>query len=343
MNTKNLEQRLDQIISPVMHQGTPGMALLIAKDEDILIRKAYGMADLDAERPIRPEDNFVVASNTKQFTCVAVMMLAEQGLLELDEPIERFFSDFPPYKSGVTVRHLMTHVSGIKEYFAEGIWETIPQMRQANTRKMVELIKGFGDLDFQPETQFSYCNSAYVMLGQIVEQLSHRSFGRFLEEEICQPVGMNHTVVPDYMDNRPPSLMEGYTLQENGSFQKQTYDMALVGYADGNMQSNVDDLYQWHKYLYMGDSQLLLPRSRLNQAFCENRLKDGAGTGYGLGFFLGHYKGHREIWHTGGTNGFISRCSRFPDDGITLIMLTNYEGLPKDKMYEKIATELFGA
>lgn len=342
MNTQRLEHRLDGVISPVIHEGTPGMALLIAKDDDIIIRKAYGMADLEKGRPVRPEDNFVIASNTKQFTCIAIMMLAEKGLLDYDEPIQRFFSDFPPYRTYVTIRHLMTHVSGIREYFEEGIWETIPQVSTANTSEMMKLIKGFGDLSFQPETQYSYCNSAYVMLGNIVEQLSGMSFGRFLEENIIAPVGMKATFVPDYMDNRPDSLIEGYTLQKDGSFQKQAYDMALVGYADGNMQSNVDDLYLWHKHLYMSDSELLLPRTRLAQAFCENRLKDGGKTGYGFGFFLGDYKGHKEIWHTGGTNGFISRCSRFVDDGVTLVILTNYEGLPKNELYEKIAAELFG-
>lgn len=342
MNIERLEERLDQVISPVMHEGTPGMALLIAKDDEVLLRKAYGMADLEAGRPIRPEDNFVIASNTKQFTCIAIMMLAEKGLLDYDEPIERFFPDFPPYRKRVSIRHLMTHVSGIREYFEEGIWETIPQVAAADTKEMVGLIKGFGDLAFEPETQYSYCNSAYVMLGSIVEQLSGMSFGKFVETQILDPVGMKQTFVPDYMDNRPASLIEGYTRQEDGSFQKRDYDMVLVGYADGNMQSNVDDLYRWHKFLYMSESEALLPRARLAQAFCENRLKDGGRTGYGFGFFLGDYKGHREIWHTGGTNGFISRCSRFADDGVTLVMLTNYEGLPKDELYHKIAAELFG-
>lgn len=341
MNTERLEERLDAVISPVMNDKTPGMALLVVEDDTILLRKAYGLADLEKGIKIRPEDNFVIASNTKQFTCVALMMLKEEGLLDYDETIERFFPDFPDYRKYVTIRQLMTHRSGIKEYFEEGIWETIPQVATANTKEMVELVKGFGDLAFEPETQYSYCNSSYVMLGSIVEQLSGMSFGQFLKKRIFEPLEMTRTYAPDYMDDRPAGLIEGYKLREEGGFEKQPYDMVLVGYADGNIQSNVDDLYRWHKYLYMSDSEMLLKRATLAEAFSDNLLLDGSKTGYGFGFFLGDYKGHREVWHTGGTAGFISRCSRYVEDGVTVVMLTNYEGLPKNELYDKIAAQLF--
>ncbi|WP_130864240.1 serine hydrolase domain-containing protein [Bacilliculturomica massiliensis] len=346
MNIKTLEERLDAVISPVMNENTPGMALLIAKGDQVLIRKAYGLADMEAKRLIRPDDNFVIASNSKQFTCIAILMLEQEGLLDLDEPIARFFPDFPEYRNYVTIRQMMSHRSGIKEYFEEGRWESNPRISVAETPEMLEIIKSFGDLDFEPETQYSYSNSAYVMLGNIVEQLSGMSFGQFLQKRIFEPVGMDHTCAPDDSRQKPSALIEGYTLQEDGSFQKRVYDMALVGYADGNIQSNVDDMYKWHKYLYMSDSEALLPRERLAEAFRENKLKDGSGTGYGFGFFVenaeGHYpEDHREIWHTGGTNGFISRCSRYVDDGLTVVMLTNYEGLPKNELYKKLADVIF--
>lgn len=341
MRTEGLEKRLDAVISPIMNEKGPGMALLIARGEEVLIRKAYGLADLEKKRPIKPEDNFVIASNSKQFTCAAIMMLKEEGLLDYDEAIERFFPDFPPYRSYVTIRQMMTHCSGIKEYFEDGRWENNPDISTADTKKMLEIIKSFGDLDFEPGTQYSYSNSAYVMLGNIVEQLSGMTFGEFLKKRIFEPVGMKQTCAPDFMNERPAELIEGYTLQEDGSFQKQVYNMALVGYADGNIQSNVDDMLRWHQYLYMSDSEKLMKRSTLAEAFVDNRLKDGSATGYGFGFFLGDFKGHREVWHTGGTMGFISRCSRFVDDDVTVVMLTNYEGLPKNELYEKLAAELF--
>lgn len=121
MEIAALEKRLDKVISEDMNDNTPGMALLITKGDDILIRKAYGLADMETGQKVKPEDGFVIASNTKQFTCIAIMMLKEQGLLDYDEPVERFFPDFPDYVKRVTVRNLMTHVSGIKEYFEDNV------------------------------------------------------------------------------------------------------------------------------------------------------------------------------------------------------------------------------
>ena len=189
MQQGNLEQRLDAVIAPVMNEKTPGMALLIAKGDEILLRKAYGMADLENGRPITPEDNFVIASNTKQFTCFAILMLQEQGLLSLDETIDRFFPDFPPFVKNITVRQLMNHQSGIKEYFDDSTWQKWDQAACASAKDMLEIIKTFDVLDFEPDSQYSYSNSAYVMLGEIVSQLSGMPFGKFLEEKILKPVG----------------------------------------------------------------------------------------------------------------------------------------------------------
>ena len=335
MELATLEQRIDKAIGIDMNENTPGMSFLLTKGEEVLIKKSYGLADIETGRKIQCDDVFVIASNTKQFTCAAIMMLKEQGLIDYDEPVERFFPDFPDYVKYVTVRDLMTHVSGIKEYFEENVWLDIPDSATADTARMLEIIKEFGPLTFEPRTQYSYCNSAYVMLGAIVEQLSGMKFGEFLKKRIFEPLGMKDTIAPDYLDVKSERLTEGYTKDDKGNFVKQDYNMALVGYADGNMQSTTEDLFTWHKYLYMSET--------LEEAFKDNFLTDGSATGYGFGFFLGDYKGHREIWHTGGTTGFISRASRFPDDDISLIMLTNYEGLPKNEMYERIAAEIFEA
>ncbi|MDD4376604.1 MAG: serine hydrolase [Eubacteriales bacterium] len=340
VNRESLEERLDKIIIPIMNENTPGMALLIAEGEEVILRKAYGMADLERHIPITINDNFVIASNTKQFTCLAIMMLKEKGLLDYDETIERFFPDFPEYNKIVTIRQLMNHQSGIKEYFEDDTWTKWEGAECATTEEMLEIIKKFDGLDFEPGTQYSYSNSAYVMLGNIIEQITNTPFGKFIKENIIDKVGMLNTFAPDYLDDRPDNLIEGYTIKEDGSFKKQEYDMALVGYADGNMQSNVDDMYKWHNFLYMSNSDKIMSRETMDEAFIENQLKDGTKTGYGFGFFIGEWNGHREIWHTGGTNGFISRCSRYVDDNLSVIMLTNYEGLPKDELYEKIINQV---
>lgn len=345
-----LERAADQAAAGCFGANTPGCALLVAKDGEVLLRKGYGMADLERGIPVKPEDHFVIASNTKQFTCLAILMLRDRGLLELDEPIERFFPDFPDYRKRVTVRMLMSHTSGIREYFEDDCFrENEAALRTADTAAMVALAKGWDKLNFEPDTQWSYCNTAYVMLGEIVRQLSGKPFGRFLEEEIFAPLGMTGSVAPDYMDRTDPKQAVGYK-EEGGAFLPQPYDMLLVGYADGNISSNVDDLYQWHRFLYESEDETLVKRSTIQEMFRSHVLKDGTPTHYGLGLFLGSvagkskpYPGHREVWHTGGTMGFISRISRFPDDGVSAMMLTNWDGdgLKRDETFFALLDALY--
>ena len=123
VNRTNLEERLDCVISPVMNDKTPGMALLIAQGDEVLVRKGYGLADMTTGRKISPDDNLIIASNTKQFTCMAVLMLVEAGLLKLDDRVEKFFPDFPDDVKKVTIWEMMVHQSGIKEYFEEDRWQ----------------------------------------------------------------------------------------------------------------------------------------------------------------------------------------------------------------------------
>lgn len=345
VNKVNLEERLDRVISRVMNDNTPGMALLIAQGDEILVRKGYGLADMKTGRKISPDDNLIIASNTKQFTCMAVLMLVERGLLSLNDTVEKFFPDFPEDVKKVTIWQMMVHQSGIKEYF-EG--DRLEPTAKATSDEMIEMIKGFGGLDFEPGEKFSYCNSSYVMLGKIVEILSGMKFGEFLKTQILDPVGMTNSFAPDYMDDRPESLIMGYKVQEDGSFKEVEYDMLQVGYADGNIQSNVDDLLKWHKHLYESKEEVFLSRENMQKCFDNAKLNDGTDTGYGLGFFIdgskfheGHVEGRHEIWHTGGTFGFISRVSRFVDDDLSVIMLTNYEGLPKNELFFKIIKEVY--
>ncbi len=348
---ETLEQAIDRVVGRTVTHHTPGCAILLARNGQVLFRKGYGMADLEKGIPVRPEDNFIIASNTKQFTCLAILMLRDRGLLDLDEPIERFFPDFPDYRGKVTLRMLMCHTSGIREYFEEGYRFNEEALKTADTAKLLEIAKGFGpELNFEPDTKWDYCNTAYVMLGDIVRQLTGKSFGKFLESEIFAPLGMTHTVAPDYMDEPDPRQVVGYSDEkEKGVFVPQPYDMLLVGYADGNISSNVDDLLKWHQFLYESDSEILVKRDTLQEMFVSHRLIDGTPTNYGLGFFLGQiegksscYPGHAEIWHTGGTTGFISRLSRFTHDGVTAAILTNWNGVPRDdELFFPVLDELF--
>ena len=356
MKSETLKNRIDDIASRYVSDATPGFSLLIAEDGEPVLRSAYGMADIESGTRIRPEDHFIIASNTKQFTCLAVLMLRERGLIDLDETIERFFPDFPDYRKKVTVRMLMCHTSGITEYFDdEVLGQNEEFLRTADTAALIEMMKNIGDkLHFEPDTDFSYCNTAYVMLGSIIEQLSGKSFGRFLKEEIFDVLEMSHSVAPDYMDETDVEQVTGYMspeageeypkLFENGErFVACPYDMLEVGYADGNISTNVDDILKWHRFLFDETDDRLVPYEKRKEMWTPHKLKDGRETSYGLGLITGDldedhktFDDRREIWHTGGTMGFISRISYFPDDKISVVMLTNWNGIDRDNLFCEI-------
>ncbi len=345
----DIKTKLENVIKGKIGAHTPGFSIIAAKEGVPFFKAAYGCADLETGDMIRCDDNFIIASNTKQITCLAILMLRERGLLDLDETIERFFPDFPDYRKKVTVRHLMCHTSGIKEYFDMKDEQLREKFKTVHTQEMTRLIRDFGDLEFAPDEKFSYCNSGYVMLGDIVRQLSGKLFGEFVETEIFRPLKMTRSYAPD--DDRCPDRyqVKGYHSEDGIRFDHPPYDMFMVGYADGNVSSNTEDMLKWKNYLH-GKSDELLSYTARQEMFKSHALADGTLTGYGLGLFLDeradslskHYPNHREIWHTGGTSGFISRCSYFPDDEITVNLLTNYEGLNQQEIFFAVLDEIFG-
>lgn len=331
------EKEIEKIAADYFSSRTPGMALLIGEGGRIVYKNGFGMADVEKGIPIDPDTAFIIASITKQFTAMAVMMLKERGLLSYDDIIARFFPDFPDYKDRVTIRHLMTHTSGIKEYFDDDFIKLAHEMGDSLTQEDIfERIKNFGGLEFEPNTRFSYCNSSYVMLGAIVEKVSQKSFAEFLKENIFDPLGMNRTVVGTSSKQKILKMASGYTLDGKGGYKKTPLDMAAIGWADGNIISTVEDLFKWHNALY---TEKLVKKETLREAFTSHMLKDGTPTNYGFGWFLGSRRGIREIWHTGGTVGYVSRFSRFVDENVAVIMLTNlYDlaGPKRDELFDRI-------
>ena len=260
---------------------------------------------------------------------------------------------------------LMSHTSGIKEYFDNDVLETNEEfLRHAHSGELLDLMKSCGDkLGFEPDTYISYCNTAYVMLGEIIWKLSGKSFGSFIKEEIFDVLGMNNSLAPDYMDETDPAQVKGYTsgiaagsnagldeLESAGSgagpatFTEVPYDMLEVGYADGNISTNVDDILVWHNYLYNENDDRIVPYEIRKEMWTPHRLKDGRETAYGMGIMTGDFDeehhvvfdDRRELWHTGGTMGFISRISYFPDDKVSAVFLTNWEGIERDTIFDAL-------
>jgi len=329
-------RKIDEIVSRYVSDNTPGLSLLVGHKGKILLKKGYGLADVEKGIPLDPDKAFFIASISKQFTTMAIMMLKERGLLNYDEPIGKYFHDFPPYKDKVTIRHLMTHTSGIPDYFGDKFIEKAHELQDRLTQDvLLEDIKKY-DLEFEPDTKFSYSNSGYVMLGAIVEKVSGMSFADFLMENIFKPLGMKRTAVGVSPQRLISNIAMGYDEPEKGHFVRMPIDMATIGWADGNVLSTVEDLFIWHNALY---TESLVKYETLREAFTAHTLKDGKSTGYGFGWFIDCRRGLKEIWHSGGTVGYISRFSRFVDEDVAVIMLTNnqsWAGIKRDEIFGQI-------
>ena len=322
MDSFNTEQKIDSILRKYVPEVLPGAAVFVGIDGNEIYNKGHGMADIENNVPVTNETAFLIGSVTKQFTNMAIMILKERGCLEYDETVEKYFPEFPSYVNKITIRHLMTHTSGIPDYFSEEIEEKAVKIDINMTQEeILEEIKGFTELEFEPGTGFSYSNSGYVMLGYIIEVISGLTFAQFLSKNIFKPLNMDRTIVGT-SDKPIEGTAFGYIKNKDGVYEKTPYNLIVVGWADGNIITVAKDLFKWHKALY---TEKLVKKETLEEALNPYILKDGTSTNYGFGWFNHNRRGVKEIWHSGGTFGFTSRFSRFIDEDVAIIMLMNLE------------------
>jgi len=336
---KVLEQEIDQIMDAYVSPEGPGIVVLIGRNDRVLVRKAYGLANVERSEPLRPENRFIIASVTKQFVGMCMMMLQYRGFLDYDEPIVRFFPDFPAWKYKVTIRHLLQHTSGIQEYLTAEFWKEVNEQHVSLTQDdLLNRIRSFTELEFEPGSRWRYCNSNYILLGAIVEKCSGKSFAQFAKENIFDPLEMRDTFVGE-SGEMPERLATGYEYKSKTQFKKAPYNRAVVGWADGNIISTVDDLFIWAQAL---SSDKILPLEVLSQAFVPWNAIDPGETRYGFGHLIGERRGVRELHHSGSTLGYNALLSRFPDEKLVIVMLSNAAGIGLDKVMGEIVDVMLG-
>jgi D-alanyl-D-alanine carboxypeptidase len=316
-----LAAKIDAQLAPLFPTSAPGAAILIVRDGEVLFRRAYGTADLEQQIPLRPDHVFRIASVTKQFTAVAVLMLAERGLLSLADPLSRFLPDFPG-AGGITIEHLLTHTSGVQDYTELPEW--LPLKRK--DLSLGELIGLFKDRpsQFAPGSRWEYSNSGYVLLGAVIEKASGQSYAEYLRQNIFTPLGMKDSC---YGQARPiiPRRVPGYERTQSGFVNTPYLSMSLP-YAAGAVLASVDDLARWQQGLEAGR---LITASSLERAWTTARLADGTPTGYGYGWYLSTYAGQRVVEHGGGINGFAAYVLAAPDAHLFTAVLANTAGPPR--------------
>ena len=305
---------VDDAVKNVMtaHQ-IPGLVLQVVQHGQTIKTAAYGQANLEWNIPATPDTVFEIGSITKQFTAACILILMQDGKLSLDDPISRYLTNTPAGWSDITIRHLLTHTSGITNYTGLDGFELSRHLTQA---EFIAKIGGQPKL-FAAGNRFSYCNTGYNLLGFIVENVSGQPYWDFLTARILQPLGMTSTV------KREPGRIlarraAGYDLVAGRLVNRD------VNYTDlfsaGEIASTVGDLMKWNAGL---DSDKILGPAAKSQWWTPGKLNDGTPTGYGFGWFLTPLDGHRCQAHGGATSGFSAANQRFPDDGLKVVVLSN--------------------
>ena len=297
----------------------PGAAVIVVQDGKPVLRKGYGLAEVELGVPIQPDMVFRVGSVTKEFTSACVLLLAEQGRLRLDDDIAKYLPDYPAGGRRITIEQLLTHTSGIRSYTDMPAWAA--RMREDWTlSELVDIFKN-EPFDFEPGTRWHYSNSGYVLLGLILEKATGKKYGDLVSEMIFRPLGMKDT---RYGSDEPivPRRVSGYQKTAAGVVNAPFLSMTQP-FSAGAIVSTVDDLARWQAALDRG--AILTPESR-KKMWTPVTLPDGTPTRYGYGWDIWSYEDHPVVEHGGSINGFQTANMRWPADRLYVAVLSNCLG-----------------
>lgn len=335
MSDEDLAKAINETLTQSYKPNEPGAAVIVVKDGKVLFRKGYGMANLELGVPVEPDMVFRLGSITKQFTAVAVLMLAEQGKLSLSDEITKFLPDYPTKGHKITVEHLLNHTSGIKSYTSMPEWLALWR-KDTTVKELIDLFKD-QPMDFAPGEKWSYNNSGYFLLGAIIEKASGQTYQDFVEKNIFAPLGMKHS----YYDNTSriiPRRVTGYSKGSEG-FRNAAYLSMFQPFAAGSLMSSVDDLALWDAALY---TDKLVKQESLKRAWTASLLTNKKSAHYGYGWSLSSYEDRALIEHSGGINGFATYAVRVPDQRTYVAILTNRDWMSPGLVGFKIAALTIG-
>jgi CubicO group peptidase (beta-lactamase class C family) len=355
-STSPTAKQVDAIFSAVTQEHAPGLAVLVHKNGRAIFEKGYGVRDLRTKSKINEHTNFRLASFTKQFTAMAVMLLVRDGKLHYEQTLTEIFRGFPSYGNRVTVRNLLNHTGGLPDY--EDLMEAEEKVKgplwssehQIQDDQVLGLLKKETKGKFAPGTSWSYSNSGYVVLGLIVAKVSGQSYGDFLRARIFSPLRMDHTIVYQKGGNEVANRAFGHS-KEGDALKETDQSSTSATLGDGGIYSNLEDLAKWddalrnHTLLNEKEMQPALTPAKLNdesqphwpKEANDDNLHPGKPVSYGFGWFLDPYQNHPRMWHTGSTMGFRTVIERFTADNLTVIILCNRTDLDPEALALKTA------
>ncbi len=309
--------------------STPGAAVEVIRKGQVVFQHGYGVTDLRALHKIDEHTNFRLASLTKQFTAMAIMLLVHDGNLRYDESLAEVFLEFPAYGKTITIREILNHTSGLLDYedlmakqYGNTPDDQIPQISDAGVFALMEKAS---TTQFPPGSKWQYSNSGYCVLAMVIEKISGKSYGEFLQERIFVPLKMSNTLAYEKGKNEVSKRAYGHTA-DGTTFRETDQSSTSATLGDGGVYTSLADLAKWDAALR---EHTLLSEAEMRPALtpvhptATPAQENGHSVSYGFGWFLEPYKGHERMWHYGETIGFRTSIQRFPKDHLTVIVLCN--------------------
>ncbi len=324
-----LTSQVDALFAQWDRPDTPGCVLGIIKEGELVYARGYGMANLDYDIPITPDSVFTIASMSKRFTALAILLLAQRGDLSLDDDTRKYVPEIPDYGHTITVRHLIHHTSGIRSH------TTLMEMANRDlftNEEVLHLLARQSSLDFQPGDEHVYCNSGYLLLAEIIKRVSGQSLNQFAQEHVFEPLGMANTQFADDYRRVVKDRAISYGRNAAGSFQRYVIADEIMG--PTGVLTTVHDLNRWDQNFYhhrVGGPELVA------QMQTPGRLNSGAAIHYASGLAHGAYRGLKIVWHGGLVQGFRSQMIRFREQNFTVICLANLEGFSPTRLIHQVA------
>src|SRR5262245_7442526 len=313
-----LNERVDKLFTQWDKPDSPGCSIGVIKDGKLVYKRGFGSANLDYNAPLTSESVFYIASTSKQFTAASILLLVRSGKISLDDDIRKYFPELPKYETPITINHLVHHTSGVRDYLELMGMAGRKMDEPFGNEEAVELIARQKGLNFKPGEKFSYSNSNYVLLAEIVRRTSRKSLREFADENIFRPLGMGNTHFNDDRTAVVKNRVVSYAPSSTGRYSQFIKTIEAMG--DGNLLTTIEDLAKWDQNFYdnkvggAGFSQQMLARTKLN---------NGEEIPYAFGLGNEEYKGLKAVAHGGGFMGFRTEMIRFPEKRFTVICLCN--------------------
>lgn len=324
--------QVDALFAKWNKPGVPGAAVEVVKDGKVVYRRAFGMADIEQGRRIAPMTQFHVASLSKQFTAFAVLLLAQDGKLSLDDDVRKYLPELPDFGQVIRIRHLLNHTSGLRDEWsllAMAGWRMDDVITDGDIMQLVQRQRA---LNFAPGSEFSYCNTSFTLLSQLVQRVSGKSLAAFAKERIFEPLGMRHSFFHERYSTLVPGRAQSYQPAADGGYEGFALSYSTVG--PTSLFTTADDLVLWANNF---DTARVGGKKLLAEMQQPAVLNNGKEIGYGDGVWVGKYRGLRKIDHNGVDAGFRAYLGRFPDQHLAVVILGNSADVVATRLGQRIA------